>query len=566
MIPEEWSVKHPALTRIFSLVLAVFCLTMLLAGLGLVRSAVKGRDKSLADWQRLTERIEEYREIDEGLRGGVPYREANPALEEEQAEHDEKASQHRTDLAIYTATRSGLQSGAAALDQAESAFWAGRAQYEEGLALFEEQEKAFWEGYEQFKEGKKQLEEGRKTLELAESALKALRSQLNASRNLAAILESDDPNARQQLTVAAYDSLLQALDGATQLYDLLESQDGISPEQMQMLAQMLAQETDADLGELLEDVTWQGIDGESLRELENMVTGATGMSVEQIRALIQQRRDEAAAMDANSPISEEQFAAMQQAYAQSRDLILQVDSAMDAKLSEYEGELAETRVQLDAAQAQIDAMEPLLEQGKIAIEEARANLDMAGGQMLTGELALAEGRRQLEEQLAQLKEKEEQLRREKEELDRQAAELAQKAEDLARRQDLERRETSVRLMLLEREGIQDLVDGGMELLPAADEYAGSLRRETERTFSALLWIGGLMVLGGIAGFVGIPAAFEKNKSRFWLLAPVLLCLLCAVAAELLCRTQGRGDSYSALAAAIFALVQLALVIPKKKKA
>ena len=402
--------KHPALTRIFSLVLAVLCLTMLLAGLGLVRSAVKGRDKSMAEYGRLTERIEEYRQIDEGLRGGESYQEASLALQEEQRLHDEKASQHRMDLAIYTATRSGLQSGAAALDQAESAYWAGRMQYDEGYALFEEQEKAFWDGYEEFQEGKRQLAEARKTLELAENMLRALRSQLNQSRQLVAILESDDPEARQQLTVAAFDGLLQALDSAVQVYEMLEDQDGISPEQMELVAQMIAQESDVDVSELLNGMTWTGISGDDLRELESMVTEATGMSLGEIRSLIQQQRDEVAAMDADSPISEEQFAALQAVYAQSRELILQVDSVMDAKLTEYESEVAETRAQLDAAQAQIDAMEPILEQGRIAIEQARAALDSAGDQMLEAERALAEGRRQLEEQMAQLKEKEEQLR------------------------------------------------------------------------------------------------------------------------------------------------------------
>ena len=41
--------KHPALTRIFSVVLAVMCLTMLIAGLGSAGSALRERNKSLAD-------------------------------------------------------------------------------------------------------------------------------------------------------------------------------------------------------------------------------------------------------------------------------------------------------------------------------------------------------------------------------------------------------------------------------------------------------------------------------------------------------------------------------------
>ena len=103
-----------------------------------------------------------------------------------------------------------------------------------------------------------------------------------------------------------------------------------------------------------------------------------------------------------------------------------------------------------------------------------------------------------------------------------------------------------------------------DLLAASDEYAALLSRQIEERFTNLLRIGVLLLLGGIAGFLQIPSAFEKNKSRFWLIAPVLLCLGCAVAAEILCRIYGRGDSYSALASASFALIQLALVIPKKK--
>ena len=143
-------------------------------------------------------------------------------------------------------------------------------------------------------------------------------------------------------------------------------------------------------------------------------------------------------------------------------------------------------------------------------------------------------------------------------------ELEEKSAAAQELQELERRETSLRLMLLERDEIWERTERGMELLEAADDYTALLSRQILDHFSDLLWIGGLLVFGGVIGFLQIPSAFEKNKSRFWLIAPVFLCLGCAVATELLCRMQGRGDSYSALGAAIFALVQLALVIPKKK--
>ena len=66
------------------------------------------------------------------------------------------------------------------------------------------------------------------------------------------------------------------------------------------------------------------------------------------------------------------------------------------------------------------------------------------------------------------------------------------------------------------------------------------------------------------GLVGLPAAFEKTRKRFWLLAPVLLCLGCAVGADGVNMSLGLGQMYTALVTAIFALIQLLVVLPKQK--
>lgn len=556
--------KYPALTRIFSVVLAVLCLTMLLAGLGGAGGALSEWKKRQEDLDRLNGRIEEYGEILSELEGSGGYKQADLALKERQAQHDEQASRHRTDLAIYTATRGGIQSGLAALDQAYGALRQGRAQYEEGRALFEEQEAAFWEGYEQFQEGKRQLQESRQMLRTAQSALSALRSQLEAGRQIGEILDSGDEDARRELSVAAYDELLMTLDQTTGMYQALKDQGGVSPEQMQMMMTMLAQQQGADLSWMPEDFAWQGISAESLQEMEDRVTAATGMTVEELRASIQEQRDAIADLDEDAPISEEQFAALQAAYNQNRELTCAVLDAMDGKLNEYETQLAEASAQLDEAQAQMDAMEEVLEQGKEAIEQGRAAMDEAEEQLNQGESALAGGRWQLQQKQAELKEQAEALRKEKLELDREAEKLTEMAAQVERLKDLEQREVSLRLTLMDRDGIRSRADGGMELLAAAKEYASALKAELSRTLRGRLSISALMLAGGIAGFVGIPAAFERTKSRYWLLSPVLFCLGCAAGAEILCRILGRGDSYSALAAAGAALIQLALSIPKKK--
>ena len=68
------------------------------------------------------------------------------------------------------------------------------------------------------------------------------------------------------------------------------------------------------------------------------------------------------------------------------------------------------------------------------------------------------------------------------------------------------------------------------------------------------------------GVLGIPAAYELVRKRFLLMAPVLLCLVCAVGAAVLYKTLGVKEFYVALSTAIFALLQLLIVLPKAKKA
>lgn len=556
--------KHPALTRVFAIVLAVLCLVMLLAGLGNAAGALRERGKDRAECDRLQDRIDSYRTLLQERKGSGNSEEAELLLRQEWEEHDGKASKHRADLAIYTATRSGLRTGAAALDQADAAFYQGKAQYEAGLALFQEQEAAFWEGYRQFQEGKQQLEEGQAMLAMAESILAGLRAQLEQGKTLAAILESDDEDARRDLSVAAYDAMLENLDRAVALYDSLKEQGGISPEQLELLMAMLAEQSEQELPELPEDFSFQGVSAEQLQELEDRVTELTGMSVEEIRGKIQEQRDAAAALDADAPLSEEEFAALQLAYAQSRMWITEITAAMEEKLDGYEAQLAEVRAQMDAAQAQLDEVEPMMEEGKSAMEQAKEALAQAGSQIQMGEQGLADGRRQLNEQESKLDEQAEQLRKEKTELDEQTEALTEKDAETEAQKLWEQQERSLRLMLLSKEEIQERVDGGMELLPAAESWAERLSEQTEAAARGRLEVSLLMLLGAVGGFLGIPAAFEKTKSRFWLIAPVLLCLGCAAGAEALCRFLGRGDSYSALGVGIFALIQLLLVLPKKK--
>ena len=61
--------KHPALTRVLAIILAVLSLTMAAAGALGLRQAQKDRRLTAEDMARLRGRIEEYRSVTENLEG-----------------------------------------------------------------------------------------------------------------------------------------------------------------------------------------------------------------------------------------------------------------------------------------------------------------------------------------------------------------------------------------------------------------------------------------------------------------------------------------------------------------
>ena len=131
------------------------CVIMLGGGVSGFGKAAKEHNARMAEAQRYEERIETYRQADEKLAGSISYEEAYKVLEELLAEHDDEASQHRTDLAEYSAKKGGYKMAAALIDDAKQQLAEAKAQVEEGkkqLAEKEEQMKFLIELYENNKE------------------------------------------------------------------------------------------------------------------------------------------------------------------------------------------------------------------------------------------------------------------------------------------------------------------------------------------------------------------------------------------------------------------------------
>jgi putative ABC transport system permease protein len=582
--------KHPALTRVFAIVLAVLCLVMLLAGLLGLRSADRDRLRAMDDAARLRDRALQYAAALSALEGGVPYQQANETYERHQSEHDRLVSKHRSEMAIYTATQSGIRSGAYAMDQADAAFAAGKRQYEAGLAEFNKQAAAFEAQAAQFYNGKQQLENFASLYYTAAGILNNAQGLAASARGIADLMESDDPDARLQVTLAAYDSLLNAADLAAALpqtvkdmiptLDAIAAMDAGSLDSLTQLGELGdlggtgVQMPAVDMGQVQQikaayDQVWPQVKNMILEmdglipAIDSAAQGATGMTLAEIRAQAQAERDAVAAGGAEG-LSEEQFETARAIYNASRGQIWGALGAADALLGQLQGISGQIGGVIGAAQAQLAQAETLLAQGRAAIEQARAALEEAGRQIADGEKQLYDARAMIWWQMGQQREKAARLQYEKERLDVEAVQLRDTAAAVEARKDLEQSERSLRLMLLKREEVEERSEAGMELSEAAVLTAGELEDEALRIWKGRSLAYLLLIAGGVLGFVGLPAAFERTKSRFLLLAPVLLCLLCAAAAEAVCLYLGRGSSYSAIGAGIFALIQLLVSAPKKK--
>ena len=102
--------KHPALARVFSVVLAILGLILLITG---VRGFKKTEDEHadrLAYAEKLAGRIENYVQLHEQLENAADYDETMKALKTFLTEHEKSAAQHKTRPSEAPCTRLHSQS------------------------------------------------------------------------------------------------------------------------------------------------------------------------------------------------------------------------------------------------------------------------------------------------------------------------------------------------------------------------------------------------------------------------------------------------------------------------
>ena len=548
--------KHPALARVFSIVLAIMSLIMLLNGAVGFGKADAALQESLEKYQRIEEKTDTYEALSLQLKNSVSYEEALAELEALQEQHDDDAAQHRTDLATHTATMGGYELGAKMIMEGKEQLAAAKVELAEGKALLAEKE-------QQFNQLSAAFNAVEPLLTAAINALSGSEEEFNAAIALidALIAQIDvilanrpqlpelpeeptlpiappedadeETKAAYEQAMAVYQQLLEAFEKAMEEYESAQAayetalaawEQEYQAVQSSVLAGAGEVDSRIQAGSALMSAALSQLPAEVLDDLGGLgesdisMPDFSNMSLEEIRAALVQLR----------------------AYLVAEG---NVKTALEKALASLRSQLAEGQQALDQAKAQVLLGENAL---KKAEQELQHQLELIWYNM-----------GQLEDESAELEEDKLRLDQESEDLDRRLVTVDEKKE-------MERKHRSARIVLMQEEAIASAVNAGGDLVESARAYVQNGRDAAQRHHGLLYAINILALAGGLLGLLSIPGSFEKTKRRLLLVLPTVLCLACALAADGLNMYLGLGQMYTALAVIIGAVLHLAAILPKNK--
>lgn len=283
---------------------------------------------------------------------------------------------------------------------------------------------------------------------------------------------------------------------------------------------------------------------------------------------------------------EQQLAAYEAEYQAYQDALAAYESEYAAYLAEKEAYDAAAGEALNAGNELLRAaglpivsspeqalalLNELIGMAQERINDARATLDDARRQLAEAGEQLAAAQQMIQSSYAQMWAKQSELDGQNESLASRRDSLLGEALRLAaeknaadEKKENERRFSSTRALLKGYDGVKAKLDAGGVLPDSAEEYAAEYNEEYNRLHTVRRVMCLLEVIGGVLGFLCIPAAYEKSKSRFLLIAPACASFACAAAAETAGAVNGLGQSYAAIPVMIFAALYLLAAAPRIK--
>ena len=537
--------------------LAVVSAIMLAVGAVGFRTDKEDRDTADAHLDRLSDRLDTYRELKTKLDSSVSYDDAAAELKKLSEEHQADASQHRTDLATYSATKGGLKMGTEQLNEAA---------------------KQIEEAKEQVLSGEAQLVEMENWFKMSEEQLYDIIDRAYTCANACRM------DAEQVAIVR--DSIVPDWERMPELPELPEPPEAPVPPSEEATEE---ERHDYEIAQLVYE-----------RELENY-NAATAEYPGRLTVYDEEMKLWTA--EALRPLTQVHVLHWVQSIATAAELINSTMNMIPESMMEMMGsaggigselggfdisqflpeglttmELPEN-IDLDTVRNGLNMVQEIfymagygldqlaagLTQVEPGLDTGRAALDMGKEQLQQGEDEINKGRDEMEKKAAEMVDEQKRLAEEKERLDAEAKELGVKLVSTDELKELNRKFTSTRLLLMAEDGIKQRVDEGADIAAAAESFIADSRTRNERSHRNAVIMRVLEVVGGVAGILGILGGFELVKGRAMLIAPVIVCLSCAAAGETLKAATTGEQMYDAIAVMLFAVIQLAIVLPKEKK-
>lgn len=620
--------KHPVLARVFAVVLAILCLLMLLNGISGFGKTEKAQQERAAFEAKYAQRIETYVTLDQQVKTSISYDEAYEQYKALLEQHDKDAAQHRTDTALYTAEKGGNTMGANMLWEALPEVEGAKLELAAAKKKLADLEKTYNDGKKEVEtkiaNGSAACSKESTALAQVINTLTAMRARLPKEpvepTKPTAPTEPQQPAAPLIITEEALTAAETPPDHDAFVANYVEKSMPDFPEDTPQ------EDIDAKIAELTQEAEAAYANAEAeaqeaYRQLKELYDGNEERQKAYDDAMAEYETayakyqadyaayetDLAAYQEALETYKQEAeaYAGELQKYQMSGMMMLAphagtlaslaegvtdcasslaaLASAMGADTDSMGGDMGGSLPSLDQMASMppeqiagilkgaVDAMSGAYGQMSAALAAMSKGVDEAKAQVTAGENALKEGEAMLKGQLeniwynlGQLEEKADELREEKEKLDLEALSLDKQLMETEDLKALKNKHISTRQLLLGVPEVKRMVSENGDLVQSAESYLENYRAETQTLYTGRRFLNLLAVIGGIAGFLGIPAAYEKVRGRFWLLSPVLICLACAVGADAVNMRLGLGQMYTALFTAIFAALQLLIILPKEK--
>ena len=609
--------KHPALARVFAVVLAVLGVIFLASGVtGFGKNRQEHAERQAYE-EKVAGRIENYVELHEAFENAADYTETRAALNKVLEEHEKAAAKHKTDTAIYSATKGGLRMGEQMIENLRAQMNELREQLKNAKSRQEFLEGLLTELIASNKDKLPWLDTlANAAAEYAVDSFVGSANVLLVTGELRAMMDAepspydyngpaieppsapaapdwpqldlggtayaDMPGVLQDV-MAEYQSAAAAYQQAGDLYarQMQEYYDEVAAYETQRMNRVYNNVQDAIVDEaynlqfMADHAAWEKECKNLKREADFSETSAELRRLSAaLVSVIRQANSMAASvtgLDANVFSGFEALAAPVESTAAkldrlSREAAAEMDNLAFLQLADEAEE--NLKLMSDAFCVIADT----LNNPARLIAEVLGKLEIT--HTLIGYLdgMLKKADQQMEQSLAdlwyQLGEQDKEalkLEAEKLGLDEEAKTLAKQTLEADELKELRNRHTSARLLLTNIPEVKTGMEQGAEIPESARAYLDTYKEKTGRLYSGKLLISALAILGGVMSLAEIPAAYELTRRRSLLLAPVIICLVCAAGADGLSMYLGEGQMYAALAAAIFALVQLVIVLPKSKK-